>query len=147
MEEHFQRRGYPQGKLSSAGEIFITFTRIGRLDLEVYVGEYRNSYPLWVYPEESEELSERVLQVETLTESLVEKIENGAIVFLEPEPTKENFPNSIKGQFTRFLVGGTFPVQPGGMGIWWIWSIQLLLVFRPKTTAIISGGPWPAAVL
>ena len=147
MEEHFSEKDYPQGKLSSAGEISITFTRIGRLDLEVYVGEYRNSYPLWVYPEESEELSERVLQVETLTESLVEKIENGAIVFLEPEPTKENFPNSIKGQFTTdFWSVGTFPVQPevwnpggsGASGFCWFSDR------KPQQLSVVAHGLRPS---
>lgn len=118
QEGHFAEKDYPQGKLSSAGEISVTFIQTGRLDLEVYVGEYQNRYPLWVYPEEKEEFPGRVLQAEALTESLLEEVEKGSIAFLEPEPTEENFPDSIRGQFTTdFWSVGTFPMQPGGMGL------------------------------
>lgn len=137
-------------------------TAPARLEVEIYVGKYRNSYPIWIYPKQEEievsklnykiyqetkekikqetqqeikekikqetqqetkqkierETKQEVLLVSKVTKELLSQIEEGKVAYLEPEPTKDNFPQSIGGQFsTDFWSVGTFPEQEGGMGM------------------------------
>lgn len=98
-----------------------------RLTVEIYVEDYMNSYPLWVYPKLSEltpsdkgvwTTEDGVMVVSQITGEVLEQIAQGACAYLEPKPVKEKLPGSIGGQFsTDFWSVGTFPVQEGGMGM------------------------------
>lgn len=118
--------------LYTVGEIVIDCGQVdvpARLDVEIYVGQYKNTYPVWIYPGLSElkmpaEGSRfwypvpEVLIVTRVTKEVLERVAAGASAYLEPEPVKERLPRSIGGQFsTDFWSVGTFPEQEGGMGL------------------------------
>jgi len=123
----FEGGGYENGGLRHVGELAFVLPDIRkalRLDVEILVGEYQNTYPVWLYPELPELTGEmrrwygKVHIVEELTKACLEEIAEGDMVFLEPEPVKEKLPASIGGQFsTDFWSVGTFPEQEGGMGL------------------------------
>lgn len=116
----FKKSDYPCGEVTPTGVVEVTLPRTEtalRMNLELYAGEYKNSYPIWSYASKKEISSSGTVHTK-LTEELIEEIKNGKTVFLEPSPTKENFPESIGGQFTTdFWSVGTFPTQEGGMGM------------------------------
>lgn len=134
LEGAFPERVYENQGLREIGELRLTLPESASaraLCLRITAGTFTASYPLWVYPTlppcapspgphsvVSARPGSRVLLAESLTDSLLEQLENGASVLLEPEPTPENFPASIPGQFsTDFWSVGTFAMQPGGMGL------------------------------
>lgn len=116
----FTLAAYPNSGVDLVGtiELILPETKTAlRMDLEIYAGDYRNSYPIWIYAKNEEVWPAKDVCTE-LTEELIKEIKDGKRVFLEPLPTKENFPESIGGQFTTdFWSVGTFPVQEGGMGM------------------------------
>ncbi len=117
----FPGRTYERGALLDVGEVRIRLpeTREARrFDFHIYVGEYENCYPIWVYAKEEWEYPACVTISDTMTPSLLNAIEAGRTVFLEPEPLPDYFPASIGGQFTTdFWSVGTFPEQEGAMGM------------------------------
>lgn len=112
---------YSPGALLNVGEVKLQLPesiKARKMELSIYVGEYRNTYPLWVYSEKEPVCPEEVLISDSLTLPLLDMIEAGKTVYLEPEPKQENFPDSIGGQFTTdFWSVGTFPEQEGAMGM------------------------------
>ncbi len=89
-----------------------------QLEMHVRVGEYRNTYPIWVYPRISVRHTDTVKLITRLDEAALAEIKSGGTAFLTPPATKEMFPQSIRGQFsTDFWSMGTFPYQDGGMGL------------------------------
>lgn len=112
---------YRPGGLRDAGEIDIDLPETKsakRCELQIYAGGYRNSYPIWIYDGKEPECPEGVIVSQKLTYSLLDMVESGKTVFLEPGPTLDNFPNSIGTQFTTdFWSVGTFPEQEGAMGM------------------------------
>ncbi len=100
-------------------------TKSTRYDLVVSVGEYSNSYPVWVYKEQGIQAPSNVIVAKTYDQAIA-ALEEGKNVFLEPKPTKENFPVSIKAQFTTdFWSVGIFPLQEGFMSF----SSQLIIKY------------------
>ncbi|CUX35356.1 glycoside hydrolase family 2 TIM barrel-domain containing protein [Clostridium sp. C105KSO13] len=116
----FEESDYLCGEVISGGVIEVTVPQTEtalRMNLELYAGEYKNSYPIWSYAKKKEVAPSEMVNT-VLTEALIQEIKKGKTVFLEPSPTKENFPESIGGQFTTdFWSVGTFPMQEGGMGM------------------------------
>lgn len=117
----FPQSIYEPGSLLDVGELCLQLPETitaRRLEICIYVGEYRNSYPIWIYSGKQPKCPDGVLIADKLTNSLLNKIEAGEIVYLEPEPKQEFFPCSIGGQFTTdFWSVGTFPEQEGAMGM------------------------------
>lgn len=110
----------PTGQLTFIQHIEIPldkFSKSSRLDLVLTVGEYQNSYPIWVYVDKQVNLKEEIKVCRTLDANFMEAIKEGGIVYLCPESTKDHLPQSIQGEFsTDFWSVGTFPLQQGGMG-------------------------------
>lgn len=117
----FTDQEYEPGGLYLMGKVDIVLPvlkKSEKLSLEVYIGDYVNEYPIWVFTGENAVVPDRVKVADVLTPDLVDIIENGATVFLEPEPSPENFPSSVRGNFTTdFWSVGTFPEQEGTMGM------------------------------
>lgn len=97
-----------------------------RLDAVLSVGLYKNSYPLWVFPDyapldikaDGTTDINGVIVTRTLTDAVLSAAENGATIFFEPQPTAEAIPASVENNFsTDFWSVGTFPVQSGTMGL------------------------------
>ena len=87
-----------------------------RLDITVEIGEAINSYPIWVYPDIGLVVPDTVMLTQDTAEAIT-ALAGGKTVFLTPEATEVNFPNSIKTYFTTdFWSVGTFPKQSGFMG-------------------------------
>ncbi len=110
---------YVHGKLHHAHTFSLVLPRTGRAEkytLNVMVGEYRNEYPVWVYPK-----AERLPAGVTVTDSVEEAIaalRRGGRVLLDPVSDEAHFPQSVKAQFsTDFWSVGTFPSQSGFMGV------------------------------
>lgn len=135
---HFPEELYENQGLRFVGMVELEFDmtdQARRLDLEITVGDYKNVYPVWVYPKrdvitcKGKEVcwdkgktcmadDHPVKIVSVLTEDCLREIEEGAVVLIDPAPTPENLPSSIGGQFsTDFWSVGTFPEQEGGMGM------------------------------
>ena len=117
----FAHKTFEPGSLADVGEVHIPLpetTGARQFELCIYVGEYKNSYPIWIYAREEVNCPDGVTVSDKLTVKLLAAVEEGETVFLEPEPVPANFPASIGGQFTTdFWSVGTFPEQEGGMGM------------------------------
>ncbi len=75
-----------QGSVTQVGEIILSLEELDvpkRLTLTLATGEYRNTYPLWVYPDDYEEEGEIYL-ASYLDENLRQALKNGASVLLTP---------------------------------------------------------------
>ena len=111
----------PAGWLTNAGVIKVALDEIkkpSRLDLYVWIGELKNSYPVWVYPKTQPCRKEsNVYETEHFDAKTREVLQQGGTVYLTPPSTKEALPDSIQAQFTTdFWSVGTFPGQEGAMG-------------------------------
>ncbi len=110
---------FPCGEVTAAGRIAIALRDIispRKLTLSVMIGEYRNEYPVWVYPDQRKEPSDRVVIAAVWSEA-VQALERGARVLYSPKADEEHFPSSVQAQFTTdFWSVGTFPAQSGCMG-------------------------------
>ena len=110
----------PVGELSTVGSLSIPLLEIlkpTRLNLTVEVAHIRNTYPIWVYPEERVSCPEMVYETTWMDERAMQTLEEGGVVYLAPPSTKDAMPGSIQGQFTTdFWSVGTFATQEGGMG-------------------------------
>lgn len=84
----------------------------------VWIGEIKNSYPIWVYPKVQPYRKEsNVYETEHFDEHAKQVLEQGGTVYLTPPSTEEALPDSIQAQFTTdFWSVGTFPGQEGAMG-------------------------------
>lgn len=133
----FPEAVYENQGLRAIGELRLALPKSGSaraLRLHITAGLFETSYPLWVYPDlpafqpaascfsgacpSEPGIGNDVIFSRELTEGLLDALEAGAFVLLEPEPTPERLPSSIAGQFsTDFWSVGTFAMQPGGMGL------------------------------
>ncbi len=109
----------PCGQTTVIGKLSLPLHKITtakKLLLSVQVGEYRNEYPLWVYPKQQVEAFDTVIVTQSFAET-IEALRDGNTVFYSPKADQEHFPNSIASQFTTdFWSVGTFPAQEGCMG-------------------------------
>lgn len=110
------------GRLTLVGKIKISlqkFTEPVRQNLSVCIGEIENTYPIWIYPEESRDCPKTVYETKHMDDKAKKILEQGGTVYLSPDSVKEQLPQSIRGQFsTDFWSVGTFSAQEGGMGLW-----------------------------
>ncbi len=111
----------PCGELTKVGELSFMLNEISsaaRLELFVEIGGVSTHYPIWVYPQEIPCCPDTVYQTKVFDEATKKVLKEGGSVYLTPDSTKENLPNSIKAQFsTDFWSVGTFSSQEGGMGL------------------------------
>jgi hypothetical protein len=113
---------YPVGDLKSAGKISIDLSatrKNTRFNLELGIDDHglTNTYPVWVYVDETPVRPEGIYETNCFDEMAKEVLSMGGKVYLTPPSTKEALPNSIKAQFsTDFWSVGTFPNQEGAMG-------------------------------
>ncbi len=111
----------PCGGLTSVGTIRLALTGFStstRLNLTIAVGSVQNTYPIWVYPDYTPVCPDNVYETKHMDDKTKEVLKNGGTVYLSPDSTKEQLPDSILGQFsTDFWSVGTFPAQEGGMGL------------------------------
>lgn len=111
----------PYGGLTAIGTIQIPLTGFQastRLNLTVTLGAIKNTYPLWVYPDFAPICPGNVHETRHMDDKAKKILSNGGTVYLSPDSTTEQLPNSILGQFsTDFWSVGTFPAQEGGMGL------------------------------
>ena len=109
----------PVGQLTNAGGIKInleTVRKPARFDLHVWIGEAKNSYPIWVYPK-IQKRKAAFYETEHFDDRAKEVLKQGGTVYLTPPSTKEALPYSIQAQFTTdFWSVGTFAGQEGAMG-------------------------------
>ena len=92
----------------------------GKYILSLQYGEYQNTYPVWVYPEEvCFDGTDTGNVVITGSASEAEKaVAAGRDVLYSPVATEKSFPKSIRTCFTTdFWSVGTFTGQAGYMGI------------------------------
>lgn len=153
----------PQGQLSEIGTCSIPLSMIDkptRLNLWVMIGEAKNSYPIWVYPPVTPVCPSMVYETTCFDENARAVLEQGGIVYLSPDSTREALPNSIQAQFTTdFWSVGTFAGQEGGMGQlidsrhplfaefptefhtnwqWWPMAVQRAVILPKNYQAIIT---------
>ncbi len=117
----FKMRNYLNNGLSEIGTVSFQLPEIEiskEYQIQIQAGHYCNEYRIWSYKKTERIQPDEKLIVTKLTQEVIEAVERGATVLLEPEANKENFPNSIGGQFTTdFWSIITFPEQQGGMGL------------------------------
>lgn len=92
--------------------------KASRLTLFVMLCGFENRYDIWVYPVCTLACPATVHECRALDDAARAILESGGTVYLAPDSTEEALPGSVKGQFsTDFWSVGTFPAQPGGMGL------------------------------
>lgn len=110
----------PAGGLTVLGELAIpldTFAHAEKLSLTVRFADTENTYPVWVYPPVAPMCPANVHECRTLDDAALAVLASGGTVYLSPDSTTENLPQSIQAQFSPdFWSVGTFPAQGGGMG-------------------------------
>jgi hypothetical protein len=90
--------------LSKVSDIDINLSSIThpqKLDLSINIEgtDYRNSYPLWVYPSQCELNTSGLVIATQLTPTVAEQLSNGASVLLMPDST-QYVDNTVGGLFT-----------------------------------------------
>ncbi len=116
----------PIGELSSIGFINVKLDCIlgaQKLDLCVTLKDsgseevFKNSYPIWVYPDETPKCPPSVYETTQFDAKAINILDEGGVVYLTPPSTKEALPHSVKAQYTTdFWSVKTFPEQEGTMG-------------------------------
>lgn len=113
----------PMGGLTKTKKIAVELSNCGKEGkyiLSLRYGEFRNTYPVWVYPEEIRfDGADTGDVVITGSATEAEKaLAVGRDVLYSPLATEKSFPNSIRTCFTTdFWSVGTFTGQAGYMGI------------------------------
>ena len=90
------------------------------LELKVTLAGFSSTLRIWVYKESSQrpEKPQGIYETKRLDAEAKEILEHGGIVFLAPDSSKEQLPNSVKSCFTTdFWSVGTFASQEGTMGL------------------------------
>ena len=109
------------GGLTDLGELNIPLSRLpapAKYTLTVKFAGAENSYSLWLYPDETPACPTEVYETRALDGEALSVLSSGGRVLLAPDSTEKALPGSVKGQFTTdFWSVGTFPFQPGGMGM------------------------------
>jgi hypothetical protein len=121
-----------QGTLADVGEISVSLTGIKKaiqaeLILSVEGTKYRNRYPVWVYPQQSEiSVPEGIFVTSVLDKNAIAKLKQGGKVLLFPDH-KAIEPISVGGLFTPdywnyrmfkgISEGNKKPVSSGTLGI------------------------------
>ena len=113
------------GTVSAAGEIEIDLSALdlkknSALELKVTLAGFSSTLRIWVYKESSQrpEKPQGIYETKRLDAEAKEILEHGGIVFLAPDSSKEQLPNSVKSCFTTdFWSVGTFASQEGTMGL------------------------------
>ena len=110
------------GGLTDLGTLRIALggvQKASRLTLSIGLCGFENRYDIWVYPACTPVCPAAVHECRTLDDEALAVLKRGGTVYLAPDSTEEALPGSVKGQFsTDFWSVGTFPAQPGGMGLW-----------------------------
>ena len=114
-----------QGEVSRVGEIETELMladpeRSAEITVYVSFAGYDNSYKIYVYTRASQnpQKPDCVYECRYLDDKAKELLEEGGIVFLAPDSTKEALPESVKSSFTTdFWSVGTFSSQEGTMGL------------------------------
>ncbi len=154
-----------KGKLSSVGTIDIDLSFISentRFDLEVSFDGHKNKYPIWVYAEAAikPQKPDSIYETAVLDDKALEVLEKGGKVYLSPDSTKEDIPDSIKSTFsTDFWSVGTFATQEGSMGLlideghplfkhfptsfftefqWWPMASQRAFILKDNVKSIVT---------
>lgn len=129
----FGQKVMTQGGLTRVGAFSVILKKIRkavRLNLRLMIDgtEYDNSYPIWVYPVDSEniEVPKGIIVTETLDTPIVERLAEGTKVLFFPNP-EDIASNSVAGLFPPdFWNYGMFkgisewakkPVSPGTLGL------------------------------
>lgn len=109
------------GGLTDLGTLRIALgdvKKASRLTLSVSLCGFENRYDVWVYPVCEPVCPASVHECRVLDDAALAVLHRGGTVYLAPDSTEEALPGSVKGQFsTDFWSVGTFPAQPGGMGL------------------------------
>ncbi len=109
------------GGLSDCGTLQAVLSGIPdavSLTLTVSFCGFRNTYPLWVYPEVQPVCPEPVYECRVLDSRAEQVLQRGGTVYLAPDSTEEALPHSLNAQFSPdFWSVCTFPQQEGGMGL------------------------------
>lgn len=110
----------PCGENTDVGVLEIPLTgydSAAELNLTVHIGQVRSSYKVWVYPQVTPVCPPQVHETRHFDSEALRVLSGGGCVYLAPDSTNEQLPNSIQAQFsTDFWSVGTFTAQPGGMG-------------------------------
>ena len=120
FEEETSRLVYPAGQVTRCGAVRFRLPVSGsarRLELELCINGYSNSYPIWVYPDVKPVCPEDIHETEHFDGEARRVLQNGGTVYLSPPSTREALPSSVQAQFsTDFWSIGSFPEQAGTMG-------------------------------
>lgn len=111
---------FPQGELTSAGEISIPLNAIAaeaQMTLTLSCQDGRNSYNLWVYPDSEPVSDGEVYIAEYLDDTAMDILENGGKVFLSPRASAAALPQSREGRFSTAFWSTYDQNQPGTMGL------------------------------
>jgi hypothetical protein len=121
----------PQGSLTGLGEIRIPLRQVPapaklKLELKLEGTAFKNSYPVWVYPDSVNTDPGKVLIRRSLDENTYKTLFAGQSVLLLPELPQ--LTRSIQGSFApdfwnygmfkRIAEERKMPVAPGTLGIW-----------------------------
>ncbi|WP_026519723.1 hypothetical protein [Butyrivibrio sp. FCS006] len=125
LTKEFDEATCRQGELGEVGkietELMLTDPeKSAEITVYVSLAGYDNSYKIYVYTRESQkpEKPDCVYECRTLDDKAKEVLEDGGIVFLAPDSTRQALPESIKATFTTdFWSVGTFSSQEGSMGL------------------------------
>ncbi len=127
-----KRKPINLGGLNNVGSVNIDlkkFTKATKLELQVSIDstEYKNTYPIWVYPKKDSILHDKSVVVSTvLNKALLLHLESGGKAFLLPNLASvysNSFPGMFIPDFWNFTmfknisISNGKPVSPGTMGL------------------------------
>lgn len=117
--------------LSKVGDIEVDLSAYKRptkvnIGLSIDGTEYKNSYPIWIYPAECEINSEGIIVTNELNDDIAKQLNGGATVLLMPDSTQYT-KNTVDGlfmtdywnyrMFKTICENNKKPVSPGTLGI------------------------------
>ena len=99
------------------------FKKATQLKLTLQTGDYKNSYDLWVYPDEVKLNKKGVIIAKELTSDIIRKLQKGAKVLLMPNSTELCVGGLFQTDYWNYRMFKTIcennkkPVSPGTLGL------------------------------